>query len=111
MLIWSHGPSSLEQHWVSPKRLPSACITRDTLRVMGTTTIRELRNHGGDVIDRVAGGEHVVVTRDGKAVAELRPLQRRPLSAGVLIERFKNLPPVEPQRLRDDVDALLDTSL
>jgi prevent-host-death family protein len=28
-------------------------------------SVRELRNHGGDVIDRVVLGEHLTVTRDG----------------------------------------------
>ncbi len=41
---------------------------------MAEASIRELRNHGGEVIDRVAAGERVTITRDGKAVAELRPL-------------------------------------
>ena len=44
-------------------------------------TIRELRNHGGAVVDRVLAGEHLVVTRDGTPVAELRPVQRRGLGA------------------------------
>lgn len=35
--------------------------------------MRELRNHGGEVLDRVARGEVLVVTRDGAEVAELRP--------------------------------------
>jgi len=39
---------------------------------MAEVTIRELRNHGGDVVDRVAAGERLIVTRDGRPVAELR---------------------------------------
>jgi hypothetical protein len=34
-------------------------------------------NKGGEVLDRVERGERVIVTRDGRAVAELRPLARR----------------------------------
>jgi tRNA(fMet)-specific endonuclease VapC len=48
---------------------------------MAEITIRELRNHGGEVVDRVAQGEQIIVTRAGKPVAELRPLGRRPLTA------------------------------
>lgn len=44
---------------------------------METVTVRELRNHGGEVLDRVARGEALVVTRDGTEVAELRPRTRR----------------------------------
>jgi antitoxin (DNA-binding transcriptional repressor) of toxin-antitoxin stability system len=36
-------------------------------------SIRELRNHGGDMVDRVAHGERLTVTRDGKPVADRRP--------------------------------------
>src|SRR5947208_3223486 len=38
---------------------------------MGEASIRELRNHGGRVLARVAGGERVVGTSDGEPVAEL----------------------------------------
>jgi prevent-host-death family protein len=39
-----------------------------------TVTVRDLRNKGGEVLDRVERGERVIVTRDGRAIAELRPL-------------------------------------
>lgn len=78
---------------------------------MGEASIRELRNHGGRVLARVAGGEHVVVTNDGEPVAELRPLPRRPLSATSLQERFRRLPAIDPVRFRADIDAAVDQSL
>ncbi|MDQ3304550.1 MAG: type II toxin-antitoxin system prevent-host-death family antitoxin [Actinomycetota bacterium] len=78
---------------------------------MAEATIRDLRNHGGEVIDRVAGGELVTVTRAGTPVAELRPLPRPRVTAAVLIERFSRLPPVDPVQLRADVDAAVDQSL
>jgi prevent-host-death family protein len=78
---------------------------------MGEASIRELRNHGGRVLARVAGGEHVVVTSDGEPVAELRPLPRRPLTAASLQERFRSLPPLDPARFRADVDSVVDQSL
>ena len=73
--------------------------------------MRDLRNHGGEVIDRVLAGEEVTVTRDGVAVAELRPLPRPRVGKNALIERFRRLPPVDPDQLRADVDALIDQSL
>lgn len=73
--------------------------------------IRDLRNHGGEVLDRVEGGEAMTVTRDGRPVAELRPLARRPLQASLLLQRWRNLPAVDPARLRADLDDLLDPSL
>jgi antitoxin (DNA-binding transcriptional repressor) of toxin-antitoxin stability system len=78
---------------------------------MSEITVRELRNHGGHVLERVAGGEALTVTRDGQAIAELRPLPRRPLSAAVLVERWRRLPAVDPARLRADLDDVLDGSL
>lgn len=78
---------------------------------MGEATIRELRNRGGEVIARVAGGERIVVTRDGEPVAELRPLPRRPLAAEAVQQRFRRLPPLDPVRFRTDVDATVDQTL
>jgi len=78
---------------------------------MGDVTVRELRNHGGEVIDRVAGGETVTVTRAGKPVAELRPLLRPPLKATALLARWKHVPAIDPEQFRADIDAVLDPSL
>ncbi|GGI02804.1 type II toxin-antitoxin system Phd/YefM family antitoxin [Egicoccus halophilus] len=74
-------------------------------------SIRELRNHGGDVVDRVAAGESLTVTRSGKPVAELRPVGRPAVKAEVLLERRRRLPHVDPVRLREDLDELLDPTL
>jgi prevent-host-death family protein len=78
---------------------------------MSEVSIRDLRNHGGDVIDRVAAGEEITVTRDGKPVAELRPLAGRRLSAEVLLRRWARLPTVDPERLRADLDSIVDTAV
>jgi prevent-host-death family protein len=78
---------------------------------MNTVTIRELRNRGGEVIDRVEAGGHVTVTRDGRPVAELRPLRARGLSAAVLLERWQRLPTVDATRLRRDVDSVIEPGL
>ncbi len=78
---------------------------------MASVTIRDLRNHGGEVIDRVAGGEHLTVTRSGKAVAELRPLRPNALTATVLLQRWRRLPPLDPVVLRRDIDAGLDSAV
>jgi prevent-host-death family protein len=78
---------------------------------METVTVRDLRNHGGEVLDRVARGEALVVTRDGAEVAELRPLGRRSPSPAELIARRRRLPSVDPRALRRDIDSVLDASL
>ena len=74
-----------------------------------SVTIRELRNHGGDVVDRVGRGEALTVTRDGQPVAELRPLARAALPAEVLLARWHRLPAVDPEALRADIDAVMDS--
>ncbi|MEB3981512.1 type II toxin-antitoxin system prevent-host-death family antitoxin [Mycobacterium sp. 663a-19] len=78
---------------------------------MRSVTVRELRNKGGEVLDRVERGERLIVTRDGRAVAELRPVPSRSAGPAELIERRKRLPPVDPDVLRRDIDVALDTSL
>lgn len=87
-------------------------ITRDTLADVGSAevSIRELRNHGGEVVDRVARGERVTVTRSGRPVAELRPVAKNPLPVASLLARWRRLPVVDPARLRSDLDTLLDPS-
>jgi antitoxin (DNA-binding transcriptional repressor) of toxin-antitoxin stability system len=86
------------------------CITRDTLADMAKVTIRELRNHGGEVVDRAARGEQITITRSGRPVAELRAL-RTPLSADALLDRWRRLPASDPVALRADIDDLLDSDL
>ncbi len=74
-------------------------------------TVRELRNHGGEVLKRVERGERIVVTRDGEAVAELNPLPRRSVSPTELIRRRRNLPRVDAETFRSDIDTVTDASL
>ena len=78
---------------------------------MAEVTIRELRNRGGDVVDRVAAGERVIVTRSGRRVAELRPVRSGGLGAADLLRRWRRLPKIDDAALRADVDAALDPSL
>lgn len=78
---------------------------------MAEVAVRDLRNHGGEILSRVAGGETLTVTRDGDPVAELRPLPRRPLQAALLLERWRALPAVDPAGLRADIDEVLDSAL
>jgi prevent-host-death family protein len=77
---------------------------------MSSVTIRDLRNHGGEVVDRASRGEKITITRAGSPVAELRAV-RPGLSAEALIDRHRRLPRVDPTRLREDVDRHLDASL
>lgn len=73
--------------------------------------MRDLRNNGGEVLRRVERGERIIVTRDGTPVAELNPLPRRSTSPTELIRRRRHLPRVDLDKLRSDLDSVLDASL
>jgi prevent-host-death family protein len=78
---------------------------------MNKVTVRDLRNRGGQVLERVARGETLTVTVSGRAVAELRPLPARGLRAEALLDRWSRLPRVEPRKLRADLDEVLDATI
>jgi antitoxin (DNA-binding transcriptional repressor) of toxin-antitoxin stability system len=78
---------------------------------MADVSIRDLRNHGGAVVERATRGEQITITRAGKAVAQLRAIPPAGLAAEALVSRWRRLPPVDPAALRADIDRLLDTRL
>jgi prevent-host-death family protein len=78
---------------------------------MTEVSIRDLRNRGGEVVDRAARGELITITRAGKRVAELRPLTRPGLSAEAIVERWRHLPAVDPGALRREIDEVIDRGL
>ncbi|MCK0111332.1 type II toxin-antitoxin system prevent-host-death family antitoxin [Ornithinimicrobium sp. F0845] len=78
---------------------------------MDVIPVRDLRNRSADVLARVALGESLLVTRDGEPVATVRPVPRRPVGVQQLIDRRRNLPPVDATALRADLDAVLDPAL
>ncbi len=78
---------------------------------MGTVNVRDLRNHCGEVLDRVEAGERATVLRSGRPVADLTPLARNSPDPATLLERWRRLPHVDPEALRRDLDAVIDPSL
>ena len=78
---------------------------------MAEVTVRDLRNHSGRVLDRVEAGESVTITRNGKSVARLSPVPRRPMSASALVERFSHLSGLDAQQLRNHIDQIVDQKL
>ena len=78
---------------------------------MSEVSIRELRNHGGEVVDRVMAGERLIVTRSGKPVAELRPLPAKAVTNVELVRRWRRLRPVDAIQWRRDLDVVIDPSL
>ena len=109
MKDWAIGPKLYQAQ--SAAALEPECLTRDTLEDVTEVTVRDLRNHGGDVLDRVARGERITITRDGRRVAELRPLIASKLSAEALLTRWRHLPVVDPVTFRNDIDDVIDSTL
>lgn len=75
---------------------------------------RDLRNNNARVIDEVVAGKTFVVTRNGRPVAELRPVtqQRRTFiprhELAALASRGEH---IDRRRFRDDLDEAIDQRL
>lgn len=78
---------------------------------MKEISVRELRNYGGQILDRVEAGESVTVTRDGTPVAVLSPRPAPRFSSVALLEKWKNVPIIDGDRLRSDMGKVLDLDL
>ena len=73
--------------------------------------MRDLRNRGREVIDRVVSGERLTVTRLGRPVAELRPMPTPGPDAAALLARWQHLPHVEGRAIQRDLDETIDSAL
>jgi prevent-host-death family protein len=63
---------------------------------------RDLRNHTRDVLRRAERGEPVQITVNRKPVAELRPIDHRPIwVAGTTMEQVIAATPADPALLDD----------
>lgn len=98
-------------NYVDHAELHPSGITGDTLPGMAEVSIRDLRNHGGDVVERAQRGERLTITRAGKPVAQLTALRRAPVPLDELMQRWAPLPEVDPAMLRRDIDAVIDASI
>lgn len=68
---------------------------------------RELRNESGEIMRALDRGESFTITRNGVVVGELTPVgRRRVVSAQALLDMSAKLPPIDPDRLRADLDAI-----
>jgi antitoxin (DNA-binding transcriptional repressor) of toxin-antitoxin stability system len=74
-----------------------------------TITQRELRNESGGIMRALDRGEAFIVTRNGVAVGELRPVPRRQfVPAAEAAAAFASAPRLDPARFRRDLDSLVD---
>lgn len=76
-----------------------------------TISQRELRNDSSAVLREVQAGHTIVVTRNGVPIAELRPVPpRRFVPRAVIADAGRRAPRVDAERLRADLDAIVDSS-
>jgi antitoxin (DNA-binding transcriptional repressor) of toxin-antitoxin stability system len=69
---------------------------------------RQLRNESGEIMRALDAGESFVVTRNGVAVGELRPLQRRRFVVrAAALEAFAHAGRLDAGRFRRDLDRLV----
>jgi antitoxin (DNA-binding transcriptional repressor) of toxin-antitoxin stability system len=70
---------------------------------------RQLRNESGEIMRELDRGESFVVTRNGVPVGELRPIRRRRfVPKDVALAVFSGASRIDSDRLRSDVDVILD---
>lgn len=75
-------------------------------------TQRQLRNDSGEIMRRLGSGEEFVVTRNGVPVGELTPYRRHEFVPTDIIDAvFRTAPRIDPERLRADIDEIVDQSL
>ena len=77
-----------------------------------TISQRELRNDSGAILREVQAGQTIIVTRNGIPVADLRAVpQRRFVPRAVIAEAARSAPRVNADRMRADLDAVVDQSV
>ena len=77
-----------------------------------TVNQRELRNEAARVLREVEAGHSVVVSRNGEPVAELCALEKRRFAPrAVIAAAIAGAAAIDPQRFREDVDAVIDQSV
>ncbi len=79
---------------------------------MKTIQQRDLRNDSGKVLAAVEAGESFTITRNGKPVAELKPLAPRTfVPIAELARTSVRLPHIDYNEWRDDLDAMIDQEI
>lgn len=74
---------------------------------------RDLRMRSREIMDAVERGESFTVTRGGREIGELVPLRKpkRFVSREELARASRNMPVVDADQFRADIDAVIDQSL
>jgi prevent-host-death family protein len=78
---------------------------------MDEVSVRDLRNYGGQILDRVQKGETVTITRDGTPAAILSPVPEPNISTRVLLSRWQHLPRIDGELLREEIADIMNLDL
>ena len=76
-----------------------------------TVTMTDLKRRSRAVIDEVAAGASLTVTRRGRPVAVLVPVRPRGVPTADLLARWRHLPAVDVASFRADVSRAIDQSV
>jgi len=74
-------------------------------------TQRELRRHSGKILRALDGGDDFIVTRKGRPVGELRPIQRQKrtfIPKEEFLALFEGAPHIDYDQFRADIDRYVD---
>jgi antitoxin (DNA-binding transcriptional repressor) of toxin-antitoxin stability system len=74
-------------------------------------SVEESRLRTDDIIDRVIAGERVTISRDGRRVAELRPIPAIPMTSAELLRRWSHPARIDYGRLLADLDSVADPTI
>jgi prevent-host-death family protein len=76
-------------------------------------TVQQLASTAAELVRRVRAGEVITITDDGRPVADLVPHHSGAPVANQhdVLRNFASMPPVDPDRLRADLDAVIDPRL
>ena len=73
---------------------------------------RDLRTRSREIMDAVERGESFLVTRDGRVIGSLEPAVHRRIAVPTreLLERFRHVPVIDAEGMREELDDILDPS-
>ena len=76
---------------------------------MRTINQRQLRNESAAILRDVQAGQHMIVTRNGTPVAELKPVSsHRFVPRAAIAAATRIAPRIDATRFRSDIDAFVD---
>jgi len=73
---------------------------------MGPVNLKEARRRLGDLVSAAERGESVIITRRGREVARIAPLERRPLTPFPDLTEFRKSIKIKGRSMTDELLAM-----